>query len=171
MAGAGAGTAALVAGCGSKPLRLKIRSGSKVGRADVDVLNHLLDLEHYAAAAYTAGIPLLQRPMLKAAQQFLGQELAHAEALSELVRQAGGHPVKPRSRYELGQPRGPGEVVALLQRVELAQLAAYVRTLPELSFGKVRSAVAAIFANDAQHLAVLGSPTGTAPVSLALVGS
>jgi Ferritin-like domain len=169
-AGASGAGALLLASCaGSKPLRVKVRSGSKVLPADIEILNGLLDLEHYAIAAYTAGIPLLRRPALKAAQQFLGQEFAHAGALTDLVKQAGGKANKSRASYDLGHPRSTADVLALLARLERAQLTAYVEMIPHLSFGRVRSAVAAIFANDAQHLAVLRSLAGRAPVPAAFV--
>ncbi len=171
-AGGSAAAAAigLLAACsGSKPLRLKVRSGVTVERGDVSILNGLLDLEQQTIAAYTAGIPLLRRPAIKAAQQFLGQELAHAQALSDLVKKAGGKPDKPRPSYDLGNPSTEPQVLALLRGLEAKQLAAYVQMTPLLTPGRLRSAVAAIFANDAQHLAVLREQLGEAPVPAAFV--
>ena len=111
--------AGLLAACsGSKPLRLKVRSGVTVQRGDVSVLNGLLDLEQRTIAAYTAGIPLLRRPAAKAAQQFLAQELAHAQALSDLIKKAGGKPDKPRSSYDLGNPTTEAAVLTLLRGLE-----------------------------------------------------
>jgi hypothetical protein len=112
---------------------------------------------------------LLREPAAKAAQQFLAHELAHAQALSDLVRKAGGKPDEPRASYDLGNPATETEVLTLLRGLEDKQLAAYVRTLPLLSPGKLRSAVAAIFANDAQHLAVLSAQLGKAAVPDAFV--
>lgn len=168
---AGAGAAAgLLAGCsGSKPLRLKVRSGVKVDRADVAILNGLLDIEQHSIAAYTAGIPLLRQPAVKAAKQFLGQELAHAQSLSDLIRKAGGKPDEPRASYDLGNPSTEPQVLALLEGLEGRQLAAYVQMIPRLSPGRLRSAVAAIFANDAQHLAVLRAQRRQAPAPAAFV--
>jgi len=168
--GAAAATVGLLAACsGSKPLRVKVRTGVKVQRGDVSALNRVLDLEQHTIAAYTAGIPLLRKPATKAAQQFLAQELAHAQALSDLVRKAGGKPDKPRASYDLGNPSTDVEVLALLRDLEGRQLAAYLQVLPSLSPGKLRSAVAAIFANDAQHLAVLRAQLGQTAVPAAFV--
>ena len=170
MLAAGGAAAALLAGCsGSKPLRLKVRSGVKVRRGDVAILNRLLDIEQHTIAAYTAGIPLLRRPALKAAQQFLGQELAHAQSLSDLIKQAGGKADKPRASYNLGNPTREPQVLALLEALEGRQLAAYVQMIPRLSPGRLRAAVAAIFANDAQHLAVLRTELRQDPVPAAFV--
>jgi hypothetical protein len=166
---AGGGTTALAACSGSAPLREKVRNGAKVSRGDVEILNRLIDLEYYAIAAYTAGIPLLRQPAARAAKQFLGQELAHASALSDLVKRARGKPSKPKAGYDLGHPRGATDVLVLLHRLESEQLAAYLDMIPGLSPGRVRSATAAIFANDAQHVAVLRAQLGRAPVPAAFV--
>jgi bacterioferritin (cytochrome b1) len=167
--GVAVATAGLLSGCGAKPLREKIRSGAKVPPSAVDSLNALLNVEHYAIAAYTAGAPLLGRQAAKAAQQLLSQELAHAVELSDLITRAGGKPNKPHSSYDLGHPRTANEVLALLERSEQAQLKAYLEVIPRLEAGRLRAALAAIFANDAQHLTVLRWQTGQAPVPTALV--
>jgi hypothetical protein len=170
LAAGGGATAGLLAGCsGSKPLRLKVRSGVKVARGDVAILNGLLGIEQHTIAAYTAGIPLLRRPAAKAAKQFLGQELAHAQSLTDLIKQAGGKAAKPSASYELGNPATEPQVLALLEALEGRQLAAYVQMIPQLSPGHLRSAVAAIFANDAQHLAVLRTELGHDPIPTAFV--
>ena len=172
LAAASAGPAALLGGCsGSKALREKVRGGARVPHADVPPLNSLLDVEHYAIAAYAAGIPLLplKSSQAKAAVQFLAQELAHTVQLSELIHRARGKPNRARANYDLGQPTTPEEVVALLKRVEQAQLVAYLRTIPLLSGGRVRAAVSSIFANEAQHLAMLRWQSGETPTPRALV--
>jgi len=165
---AGAGSVAF-AGCGSSSLRVKVRNGAKVAPGDIEILNGLLDLEHHAIAGYAAGIPLLRPPAARAAKQFLAQELAHALALSDLVKRAGAKARKPSASYDLGDPRTGAEVLALLHRLERAQLTAYLEMIPALSPGRVRSAVAAIFANDAQHVSVLRAHLGRAAVPAAFV--
>jgi hypothetical protein len=165
--GVASGTIAL-AGCGSKSLRSRVKKGAKVSPGDVDVLNRLLELEQHTVAAYAAGIPLLGRSAGKAAKQFLGQELTHAGTLGGLVKQAGGKAVRPRASYDLGHPSTSADVLALLHRLEAEQLAAYLQMLPALSPGRLRSTVAAIMANDAQHLSVLRQSLGQPPVPAAL---
>ncbi len=163
--GLAAAGALAVGGCSeSAPLRVKVRRGATVAPADVGTLNDLLALEHYTIVAYTAGIPLLAHETAKVAQQFLGQELAHANALSDLIKKARGKPIKPSASYDLGHPTGAADVLALVHRLESAQLSAYVSMIPRLSPGKVRSAVAAIYANDAQHVAILRARLGRPPV-------
>ena len=142
-----AGGALLLAGCGSRSLRARVKKGAKVSPGDVDILNRLLALEHYTIAAYTAGIPFLRHSEAKTAKQFLGQEVTHASTIEGLIKQAGGKAVKAAPSYDLGRPRRE-DILSLIHRLEAVQLAAYVRLLPALSAGKLRSTAAAIMAND-----------------------
>ena len=156
MSVAGAGLAgALLAGCGHKSLKAQVHDATPVLHSDADLLNHLLDLEHWAIAAYTAATPLLPAATVKAGKLFLNDELSHAGDLAGLVRAAGGKPIKPRPSYPLGHPRGSAEVLGVLHTVERALITAYLDAIPRLRPGTVKQQVASIFANDAQHLAVV----------------
>ena len=157
---AGAAAAALLAGCGGKPLREKIRSSARVTAGDLASLNALLAVENYGIAAYAAGIPLLGPAGATIGKQFLAQEMAHAVELSDLIKSGGSKPPKRPISYDLGKPRNQADAYALLERAERRQLEAYLRLIPTLSGGAVRAAVATIFANDAQHLVVLRGQAG-----------
>lgn len=170
---AGAATAAgatVLAGCGGKPLREKIRGGARVPHADVPALNSLLGVEQYAVAAYAAGIPLIGEAGYKLGKQFLSQELAHAVELAELVKRGGGKAAKPKASYDLGHPRTAADGLALLEQAERVQLQAYLRLIPALTGGHVRAAVTTIYANDAQHLAVLRGRAGQSPTTAFAIG-
>ena len=94
------------AGARSKSNRPNVHKIPPAARnADVEILNGLLDREHKAIAAYTAGIPLLDGHVQAAAKQFLSQELTHAGELCGLIKQAGGIANKPQPSYAFGQPR------------------------------------------------------------------
>jgi Ferritin-like domain len=167
---AGAGLAGLVAaGCGSQSLKAQVHNSAPVLGTDVDLLNQLLHLEHLAIAAYTAGTPLLAPATYKAGQLFLNDELSHAGALAGLIRAAGGKPIKPAPSYPLGHPRSSQEVLALLHEVENAQLTAYLDAITRLEPGFVKSSVASILANDAQHVAVVRAALGQRAVPAAFV--
>jgi Ferritin-like domain len=167
-----AGIAGLVAvGCGSSspPPRRQLQPSAPLQRADVEVLNHLLDVEHLGIAAYTAGIPLLAPGLDKSAALFLNDELAHAGQLIGLVKAAGGTASKPAPSYDLGHPRTSEEVLALLHEVERLQIAAYLSALPRLTLGKLRQQVVAVLANDAQHIAAVRAGLGLPAVPSAFV--
>jgi Ferritin-like domain len=159
---AGAGLAGLIAaaGCGTQSLRAQVHNAQPVLHTDVDLLNHLLDLEHWAIAAYTAGIPLLAPSLNQAGQLFLNDELSHAGSLAGLVKAAGGKPVKPAPSYPLGHPRTSDDVLRLLHKVENAQLSAYLDAITRLEPSSVKQSVASILANDAQHVAVVRAGLG-----------
>jgi len=170
LAGAGVAGAVALAGCGGKPLREKIRGGASVAPEDVAPLNALLDVENFGIAAYAAGIPLLGQAAAMDGKWLLGQELAHAAELTDLIKQAGGRAHKLAASYQLGDPRTAAEALALLERAEHAQLRAYLEIIPTLSGPQVRAALATISANDAQHLAVLRLNAGQPPTSAFAVG-
>jgi hypothetical protein len=171
LTGSAAGaTAAILSACsGAKPLREKVRGGGTVSRSDIEPLNALLDVEHYAVAAYAAGIPLLHHPHTEAAVQFLAQELAHTVQLSDLIRHVRGEPHRPLAGYNLGDPKRAADVLTLLKRIEQAQLRAYLQTIPRLQGSGSRAVAVSIMANDAQHLAFLRWQSGEPPVPSALV--
>jgi len=153
-AGAAAG-GLLVTACGHASLKALVHNSAPLLNTDVELLNHLLDLEHWAIAAYTAGTPLLPPAVVKAGQLFLNDELSHAGALAGLVKAAGGKPGKPAASYPLGHPRSSDDVLKLLHDIENRQLTAYLSAVTVLEPGFVKASVASILANDAQHVAVL----------------
>jgi hypothetical protein len=167
---AGTGLAgALLAGCGGESIKQQVGNSQPALTNDVDLLNHLLHLEHTAIAAYTAGIPLLDQPTAKAGQLFLNDEISHAGDVAGLVREAGGKPIKPAPSYELGHPRTSEEVLMLLHAVENAQIAGYLYAIQQLEPGVVKQQVASILANDAQHVAVVRAALGQSAIPSAFV--
>jgi hypothetical protein len=158
------GAALLAAACGGDSLKAQLKRDPPVAQTDVALLNHLVDLEYLAVAAYTAGLPLLPPIAYHAAKQFLAQELGHAQGLSILVREAGGKENKPRQTYDLGNPRTSGDVLRLLHTVETLQIKAYLNAIPRLGPAKVRTLTAQYFANDAQHVSIVRSLAGQAPL-------
>jgi rubrerythrin len=147
-----------------------IRNGARVPPEDVAPLNELLDAEHYGVRAYAAAIPLLGSAAAKDARWLLSQELAHVVELSELVMQAKAKPRRPAASYNLGNPQTSSEALTLLEHAERVQLKAYLETIPKLSGGRVRAAVATLSANDAQHLALLRSRAGQPPTTAFATG-
>lgn len=168
-----AGGAALVltacSGSHNSSAQTTTTGGAIQSSGDADLLNSLLDLEHLGIAAYTAGIPLLSPVGRKDGQLFLTQELSHSGELAGLVHQAGGKPHKGRETYDLGHPRTADDVLRLLHRIERAQIAAYLDAIPKVSLGSTRAALAAVLANDAQHIAVLRLMLGRRPIPAAIV--
>jgi hypothetical protein len=166
-----AGAAAGLAGCSTKamPSNVPLSRRTPGAQSDVELLIGLVEVERFAIAAYSAGFPLLGVAGAKAARQFLGQELAHLSELQGFIKQAGGKAPRPRAFYDLGEPRDERQVLELLHRAERAQLRGYLDAIPMLSPPRLRAAIAAILANDAQHMAVLRAQLGLEPVPGILV--
>ena len=165
------GLGLLLAGCRGGAGRSSSLSAlpPAVRAGDVAILNAALDREHQLIAAYTAGIPLLVEPGRVAAEQFLGQHLAHAGQLAGWIKQAHAEANKPLAAYGLGHPRTAMEMLTGLHSLENAMIAAYLAAIPKLSPGKLRANTASMLANEAQHVAVLRSVLGLQPAQSALV--
>jgi hypothetical protein len=168
---AGAGVAGLVvAGCGgSQSLKAQVNNSAQVLGTDIDLLNGLLHLEHVAIYAYTAATPVLPSSMTKAGALFLNDELNHAGALAGWVKAAGGMPIEQAPSYPIGHPGTSQEVLDMLRGIENMQISAYLGAIARLEPGEVKQSIAAIMANDAQHVAVVRAGLGQPAVPAAFV--
>jgi hypothetical protein len=175
MAGALAGlfavAAGLVAGCGgSAAARADTvdRAAAPLRAADVAALNAALAADQRAVAGYVASGPLLSGDAQRVDGWFLGQELSHAGALRSLIKGLGGAPHQPDPGYRLGHPRAHQALLGLLGSLERGQVAATAGAIPRVHEGWIRARLAAILADDAQHLAVLGTLAGRSPAASAV---
>jgi rubrerythrin len=122
---------------------------------DVAILNDALNLEFTAAAAYEAAGPFLKGDRRKVGLTILEQEREHAGALTDAIRQLGGTPAEPKSRYDFPSLRNEKEALTFSNELENKIVAAYVDAAPRLSSGDLRRSVYTIVANEAEHIAVL----------------
>jgi hypothetical protein len=197
--GALVGAAALLAGCSDKtrpPSNIPLNKSTPGSKRDVEILNGLLAIEYRAIAAYTALVPALPQPAnipkpttpgpppppnpnqplilrvplaIAAVRDFLGLETSHAGELQGIVTQAGGTPVKPEASYALPHDHGKLAIIRFLHGLEQEELAAYLHAVTSLPAGRLRGAVAAILANEAQQISALRMVLGMAPAPSALV--
>jgi hypothetical protein len=175
LSGAGAaltGAGALVlGGCGRPPTGRKAvkELPRPLMERDVRILGQALELERRTVAAYVAGIPLLSHPLAKMARQFLNEELQHTGELISLITAAGAKSAPRADSYELGHPRDADGVLALWHSLEALQIKNYLQSIPQLSPGPVRAAVASILTVDSQHIAMVRLAQGETPVPSAFV--
>lgn len=173
-AGLAGGSSLLLSACGggstvSKKEAIAASETLAIRASDVEILNGVLDLEHTAVAAYTAGIPLLSGHTRAAAVRFLGQELSHATVLSGAIKGAGGKANPPQASYDLGNPRGQTEVLALLDAIEASLIDRFLDAIPKLAPGWLRADVASILANEGQHISILRAARGMPPAPSAFL--
>ncbi len=168
LTGAGA---ALLTGCGraAAGTTTKQTPAGPVMERDVVILSRALELERRTVTAYVAGMPLLPHPLVDAARQFMNEELEHTGELIAQITAAGGKAAPRADSYALGHPRDAAQVLTLLHSLEALQIDTYLRSIPRLSPGPVRAAVASILAVDAQHITLLRMAQGKAPVPHAFV--
>jgi rubrerythrin len=154
------GSAAWVAACGGGgKQKTETTISTTQAQGDAAVLNATLELEHTAIAAYEVGLGLLKGRALADARLFLEQEREHAAALTRAISNLGTAPVKPRPRasYTAGFPplRTSRDFLTFAADVENTAIAAYLDSLAALNTDPLRSEVASIMTNEAQHLAVV----------------
>jgi hypothetical protein len=161
--------AAVLSGCGGSAAANTTTAAAMTpaGTADVQALNAALAAVQRAIAGYVASGPLLRGEAQSADGLFLWQELRKAGTLRKLIAGLGGKAHEPSPRYELGRPRNPPEVIGLLESLERQQLAAEASAIVRVHEGWIRARIAAILANDAQHLILLVAVHGLPPPSAA----
>jgi len=173
------GSAMFLAACGQSESSNSGSSGgsggpgtpgaSKEMSGDVDILNQALDLEHKAIYAYTAGAKILRGDALRAAKLFLRHEQAHAAALQAAIEGMKGKPHLASPSYQIGAPKTQTDVLKLADMIENVAVQAYVGAIPQLASPDLRATAASIATNEAEHIAVLRTALGMAPVPSAFV--
>jgi hypothetical protein len=141
-----------VAGCG--------RSGQGAATdsekgADVEVLNAVLSQELTTVDAYERALALLRGRSLAVAEQLLGQDQAHLDAISKAIRGVGGETDAEAAEFEPPGPKSGEEALLLAYEEENASLGEAMDAVPGLNTSAPRTLAAALAASHAQHLAVL----------------
>jgi hypothetical protein len=144
---------------------------AKVSPGDVATINRLIDVEYYAAAAYTAGVPLLRSHNLRLAKRFLNQELSHIGQLTQLLHSVHAPPRLEAPSYNLDHPRDATEVLELFHRVEQLVVRTYLSVIEMHAPGPIQSTFVAILANEAQHVSIIRRNLGLSEVPAALLSA
>ncbi len=172
MVGAVGGSAMFLAACGNDGNATPdvLTGPDESDQADVEILNGALDLELLAVAGYKAGAAQLRGSVLQIGKSFLEQEQEHADGLAAAIKDAGGRPNRAKSSYnDFPRMHTQTDVLRFAIDLENTAIAAYIDALPKLSQKDLRSTVAAIITNEAEHVAVLLHALGRNPVPAAFV--
>ncbi|MBA3746114.1 MAG: ferritin-like domain-containing protein [Solirubrobacterales bacterium] len=162
------GSAMFLSACGDDT-KNPVLGPDESDEADVEILNAALDLELMAVAAYKAGAAKLTGDVLAVGKHFLEQEQEHADGLMAAIKDAGGTPNRAKKSYEFPELKSQKDVLRFALDLENTVIASYIDALPKLGEGDLRATVAAIVANEAQHVAVLLGALGEPQVPDAFV--
>lgn len=168
VSAAGASTLFLAA-CGDDTKNPMQLGPDESDEADVEILNGVLDLEFMAIAGYKTGAGKLRGERLAIVKDFLEQEQAHADALSETIRDLDGKPNRAKRDYDFPVLRTEADVLRLALDLENTAIAAYIDALPKFSDKALRSTASSIITIEAEHLTVLRDALGRQPVPGAFV--
>jgi rubrerythrin len=136
---------------------------------DVNILNSALAGEYEAAAAYlvAASSGLLQKPILKLAQQFEGQHSAHASLLLTTVQKLGGKPAEAKDTADYKFPtatmKNQTDVLRFAANLEKGAVSAYLGAVPQFADRDLAKAAASILGDEAMHLATWRHVLGENP--------
>ncbi len=137
---------------------------------DAQLLNEALRLEMTAIAAYEGGARLLSGRAAELATRFLEHEREHAARVEQAIRAAGGEPVRiDEPLAETPDIRTGRDFLEFAVEAEGEAVFAYTELLPRLSQARLRSEVASILTNEAQHAAALRLQLGEPAAPEALV--
>ncbi len=166
--------ALMPAGCGASTrqhMTNKLRELPAPERAGlVERLNGVLAADQETIFAYTFAGPLLSGRSQRADGRFLGDENTHAGVIRALIVRAGARPHSRQPVYDLGDPHSKTQVLQMLRGLEQTQINLCLSAIPRIASAWVRTAIASILANDAQHIVVLRLLERLPPIQGAFVG-
>jgi rubrerythrin len=163
-------TLALLTGIGGS---VALRGASAAAMsADIDTLNVALGLEHEAIAAYQVGAEsgLLKSDVLKVAVGFQSDHKQHRDTLAKTIGQLGGKAVADaKHKFPVEKLKNQGDVLRFALGLEIGAASAYLNTIPGFENRDLAKAAASIMGVEAQHVAILKSALGDAPIENAFI--
>ena len=163
-------TLALLAGIGGG-MSLR-RAGAAAMSADIDTLNVALGLEHEAIAAYQVGAEsgLLKPDVLKVAVGFQSDHKQHRDILAKTIGQLGGKAVADgKHKFPVEKLKNQADVLRFALGLEMGAASAYLSTIPGFENRDLAKAAASIMGVETQHVAILKSALGEAPIESAFI--
>ena len=148
------------------------RASAATMSADIDTLNVALGLEHEAIAAYQVGAEsgLLKKDVLKVAVGFQSDHKQHRDILAKTIGQLGGTAVADmKHKFPVEKLKNQADVLRFALGLEMGAASAYLGTIPGFENRDLAKAAASIMGVETQHVAILKSVLGEAPVENAFI--
>jgi hypothetical protein len=146
---------------------------------DTAVLNFLLRVEYVQAELYREGLndfttaarirqfdPYGGQPTIDTLRSFSDQELAHIDALRQLIVRLGGSPL-PQCTVNFPRFNAAIDLMHLAFAIENVGVSAYLGVVPLLRIPQVQTAVASIASVQSRHAAYVGVLNGQSPAPAA----
>jgi len=128
------------------------------GLKDVDIANFALTLEHLEATFYTMAVAggTLSGDVLKVLTAIRDHEIAHVDALSDVVKQLGGTPVAKQATYNFGDMGSQAAILKTAETLEAVGVGAYTGAAALITDKKViLPAAASIEQVESRHYAAI----------------
>ncbi|MEZ4728782.1 MAG: ferritin-like domain-containing protein [Caldilineaceae bacterium] len=163
-----ASAVAVVTAAFTNTRRLLAQEPPSSASSDIEILNYALTLEHLESRFYqdVNNIDLLTGRAREIFLSFGDQEAAHVVALTGLITERGGMPVRALAQYNHPDFRDATEVLAYFQFTEELGAAAYLGQAPLIQEKGLLTAAISIHNVEGQHAATLGELVGD-PMNLA----
>ncbi len=166
-----AGAIALLTGCSG--LAGDAEAKSDIMADDANILNSALGAEREAVAAYQVGAEsgLLSPGVLQLAVKFQDHHKQHTDVLAKTIKQLGGTPDTPMTKYDFptDQLKNEADVLRFAAGLEKGAVSAYLGAVPLFGNRDLAKAAASILGDEAMHWAVLRGALGEDPVPVAFV--
>lgn len=142
--------------------------GQAAMKADIDILNVALGLEHEAIEAYQIGAEsgLLQKPVLDVAVLFQSHHKAHRDALVGTIQKLGGSAVMAKSRADyvsglnVSMLKTQTDVLMLAAKLEKGAANAYLGVIPSFNDKGLAQVSARLAADETMHWTALTQALG-----------
>ena len=166
------GVGALLATIGVRIGEARAQGAGNAAEGDLKILNVALGLEHEAIAAYQVGAEsgLLKPEVLKVAVGFQSDHKQHRDILAKTIGQLGGTAVADgKHKFPVEKLKNQADVLRFALGLEMGAASAYLGTIPGFENRDLAKAAASIMGVETQHVAILKSALGEAPIENAFI--
>lgn len=139
-----------------------VEAATAADPGDLQMLNAAIELERAGIKAYNdaATTGLLTPPVLKVAQGFVADHIAHRDALIAAVNAGGGTPSNATAQLVYPPLRSQTDILHFALVVEEKAASTYLSVIPDLKNRDLAQAAASILGVETTHVSVLVSALG-----------
>jgi hypothetical protein len=144
------------------------KATAQSGNGDVDIANFALTLEYLEAEFYTGAVDsgVLSEASLPTVTNLRDHEVAHVDAIIELLNSAGATPVeKPEFTFPADAYSSEASILNLAATFEPVGVGAYLGAAPLISSPDILAAAGSIAGVEGEHVVAVNALLGVVPPS------